>query len=112
MEQKFNFEKYKDIPLKLTKLQDNRFFGEHPNQIYEGAVRRGILHLDLSNQYQCVFILEGSDRYFHTSQVKKIQEQEGYDLITTLNSVYKVEFEITAIPGEQKKYSVKLEDSE
>jgi hypothetical protein len=113
MEKKLiDFDKYAKIPLKLTKLRDNRFFGEHPNQIYEGAVKEGILHLELSNKYQCFFILDGPDRYFHTSEVKKIEEHQGYYLVTTLNSTYRVEFTMSAIPGVQEKYSLKLEDPE
>lgn len=113
MEKKLiDFDKYAKIPLKLTKLRDNRFFGYHPNEIYEGDVREGMLHLELSNKYQCIFILDGPDRYFHTSQVKKIEEHQEYDLVTTLNSTYKVEFTMSAIPGVQEKYSLKLEDPE
>ena len=107
-----DFKKYVGVVLKLTKLQDNRFYGEHPNGVNEGAVNEGFLHLDLSNQYQCLFILDGPDRYFHTSQIRRIEEHQGYDLVTTLNSVYRVDFLMSAIPGVQQKYSVRLDSSE
>ena len=48
-------------------------------------------------------------RFFNTSQVVEIDEQVGYDLAYTLNSVYKVEPILTAIPGVQEKHSVKVE---
>jgi hypothetical protein len=51
-------------------------------------------------------------RFFNTSQVLEIEEQEGYDLVHTVNSVYKVEPVFTALPGVQEKHSVKLDDSE
>lgn len=106
-----DFSKYKNTAVKLTKLSDTRFFGEHPNKVNEGRVEEGVLHLELSNKHQCFFLLDGPDRYFHTSQVTKIEEHEGYDLLTTLNSVYRVDPIFNAIPGTQEKYSVKLDSS-
>lgn len=92
MEQELiSFDRYKDLQLKVTKLKDSKFSGEHPNQINEGYTRTGTLNLEVSNKHQCLFILYESDRYFHTSQVLKIEEYEDYDLLTTLNSTYKVE---------------------
>lgn len=112
MEKKLiDFSKYVGVLLKITKLQDNKFDGEHPAGINEGSVRHGFISLENSNFYQCLFTFRG-DRYFHTSQVKRIEEHEGYDLITTLNSVYKVEMDMPAIPGVQQKYSVELENPE
>ena len=109
MEEKLlDFSKYKNTAVKLTKLSDTRFSGEHPNGVNEGRVEEGVIHLELSNKHQCFFLLDGPDRYFHTSQVTKIEEHEGYDLLTTLNSVYKVEPIFNAIPGTQEKYSVKV----
>ena len=109
MEEKLlDFSKYKDTAVKLTKLSDTRFSGSHPNGVNEGRVEEGIIHLELSNKHQCFFLLDGPDRYFHTSMVVKIEEHEGYDLATTLNSVYKVEPIFNAIPGTQEKYSVKV----
>lgn len=113
MEEKLlDFSKYVPTALKVTKVQDKRFFGSHPNQINEGYTREGVLHLELSNKHQCLFILDGPDRYFHTSKVVNIEECEGYDLLTTINSVYKVEPIFNAIPGTQEKYSLTLDSSE
>jgi hypothetical protein len=98
-----DFSKYQETALKITKLEDKRFFGSHPHEINEGYTRTGTLHLELSNKHQCLFILDGPDRYFHTSMVVKMEEHEGYDLLTTVNSVYKVE-------QNKKKYPAKLGD--
>jgi len=106
-----DFKKYEHTAVKLTKIADNKFSGEHPKGVNEGRVEEGIIHLELSNKLQCFFLLDGPDRYFHTSQVTKIEEHEGYDLLTTLNSVYKVEPIFNAIPGTKEKQLVKLEDS-
>lgn len=103
-----DFKKYQGVLLELTKVEDRRFFNKHPNGYNVGHVERGILHLENSNKYQCIFILDGPDRYYHTSQVLEIEEYEGYDLVKTLNSTYKVEPRIAAIPGVQKKHAVKV----
>jgi len=108
---KFNFKKYQGVLLKLTKIEDRRFFGRHPNDVNVGRVEKGFLHLENSNTYRCLFILDGPDRYFHTSQVLEIEEHEGYDLVKTLNSTYKVEPQIVSIPGVQQKYPVEVEES-
>jgi hypothetical protein len=108
-EQLFSFEKYQGVLLQITKIEDHKFADQHPNQINVGYKARGFLNLELSNKHQCVFINESTDRFFHTSQVKSIQECEGYDLVKTVNSLYKVEPQITAIPGVQQKHSVSLE---
>lgn len=107
-----DFKKYHGYLLKLTKVEDRRFGNEHPNGVEVGRVEKGLLHLENSNKYQCLFILDGPDRYFHTSQVLEIWEHEGYDLVKTLNSTYKVEPQIVSIPGVQQKYSADVVDSE
>jgi hypothetical protein len=111
MSELIDFKKYKGTTIRLSKVTDTKFDGKHPNDINVGYVKEGIIHLDKSNEHQCFLIIEG-DRFFNTSQVLKIEEQEGYDLAHTVNSIYKVEPMFTAIPGEQEKHSVKLDDSE
>ena len=111
MSELIDFSKYKDTVIRLTKLKDNKFNNEHPNQINEGYVREGVINLGKSNEHQCFLIIEG-DRFFNTSQVLVLEEKEGHDLAYTVNSVYKVEPVIEAISGEQEKHSVKLDDSE
>ena len=108
---KFDFKKYQGVLLKVTKIEDRRFFDRHPNDVNVGRVETGLLHLEKSNTYQCLFILDGPDRYFHTSQVLEIWEHEGYDLVKTLNSTYKVEPQIVSIPGVQQKYPLGVEES-
>jgi len=103
-----NFDKYKDTVVRLTKLKDTKFDGKHPNHINEGYVKEGIVNIEKSNEHQCFLIIKG-DRFFNTSQVVEIEEQEGYDLAHTLNSIYKVEPVFTAIPGVQEKHSVDVD---
>lgn len=107
-----DFKKYHGYLLKLTKLEDRRFDNQHPNGVEVGRVEKGLLHLENSNKYQCIFILDGSDRYFHTSQVLEIEEHEEYDLLKTLNSTYRVEPQIVSISGTQQKYSADVIDSD
>jgi hypothetical protein len=90
MSELIDFKKYRGTIIRLTKLKDNKFNNEHPNQINEGYVREGVINLEKSNEHQCFLIIEG-DRFFNTSQVLEIDEQEGYDLAHTVNSIYKVE---------------------
>jgi hypothetical protein len=109
MSELIDFSKYKDTVIKLTKLRDNKFEGKHPNHINEGYTKEGIINVEKSNEHQCFLIIKG-DRFFNTSQVLEIEEQEGYDLAHTLNSIYRVEPVFTAIPGVQEKHSVEVED--
>ena len=109
MSELINFNKYADTVIRLTKLKDNKFDGKHPNHINEGYVKEGVINVEKSNEHQCFLIIKG-DRFFNTSQVVEIEEQEGYDLAHTLNSIYKVEPIFTAIPGVQEKHSVEVEN--
>jgi hypothetical protein len=111
MSELIDFSKYKDTVIRLTKLKDTKFNNEHPNGINEGYVKEGRINVEKSNEHQCFLMIKGA-RFFNTSQVLELEEQEGYDLAHTVNSIYKVEPVFTAIPGEQEKYSVKLDDSE
>jgi hypothetical protein len=111
MSELIDFSKYKDTVIRLTKLKDTKFNNEHPNGINEGYVKEGRINVEKSNEHQCFLMIKGA-RFFNTSQVLELEEQEGYDLAHTVNSIYKVEPIFTAIPGEQEKYSVKLDDSE
>ena len=90
MSELINFSKYKDTVIRLTKLKDNKFNNEHPNQINEGYVKEGTINLEKSNEHQCFLMIKG-DRFFNISQVLEIEEQGEYDLAHTVNSIYKVE---------------------
>jgi hypothetical protein len=111
MSELVKFDKYEFKTIRLTKLKDNKFNNEHPNGINEGYVKEGRINVEKSNEHQCFLMIKGA-RFFNTSQVLELEEQEGYDLAHTVNSIYKVEPVFTASPGEQEKYSVKLDDSE
>ena len=110
-----NFNKYKGIQVKVTKVKDIKFNNEHPANINEGHVVIGAVNVEESNKIQSLFVIHGhwrDQRYFHTSQVKEIEEHEGYDLLLTLNSIYKVQPHNDATPGIQEKYSLKIETDE
>ena len=85
-----DFTKYSGVLIRLTKVRDTKFEGKHPNDINEGYVKEGRINVEKSNEHQCFLLIEG-DRFFNTSHVIALNEYEGYDLATTLNSVYKVE---------------------
>jgi hypothetical protein len=104
-----NFDKYKHTSIKVEKVEDTKFDGDHLNGYNPGFKIDGcLINLTLSNQHCCLFVDYG-DRWFHTSEVRKQEECEGYDLLHTLNSVYKVTPNFVAIPGAQEKYSLTLE---
>jgi len=90
MSELIDFSKYEGVTIRLTKLKDNKFDNNHPNQINEGYVKEGIINVEKSNEHQCFLMIKG-DRFFNTSQVLEIDQQKGYDLAHTLNSIYKVE---------------------
>lgn len=90
MSELIKFDKYEGVTIRLTKLKDTKFDGKHPNHINEGYVKEGIINVEKSNEHQC-FLMIKDGRFFNTSQVMEIEGQEGYDLVHTLNSIYKVE---------------------
>jgi len=108
-----NFERYNNISFKLEKLEDIKFDGNHPNGYNVGfEINGATINLEASKKYCALFVHDGPDRWFHTSEVQKQEEYEGYDLLYTLNSVYKVTPNFTAIPGVQEKYSLTLESND
>ena len=107
-----NFDKYQHLSIKVEKVEDTKFDGEHPNGYNPGFKIEGCaINSYLSNEHCCLFVTYG-DRWFHTSEVQKQEEHQGYDLLHTLNSVYKVTPHFIAIPGVQEKYSLTLESEE
>jgi hypothetical protein len=104
-----NFKKYAMTSLTVEKLEDTKFNGEHPNGYDSGfKIKNTTINLRLSNESCALFVDDGPDRWFHTSEVQKQEECEGYDLLHTLNSIYKVTPNFISIPGVQKKYSLTL----
>ena len=101
------FNKYKGIQVKVSKLKDLKFENNHPKEINEGYVFTGVVNVDESNSIQSLFVID-DDKFFHTSHVQEMEEHEGFDLLRTLNSVYKVEPIFTTLPGMQEKYNLKL----
>ena len=83
------FDKYAGQQVTVTKLMDNKFGGKHPKEINEGYTKTGFVNVEESNNIQALLVI-GEGRFFHTSHVQKIEEYDGFDLITTLNSTYKI----------------------
>ena len=107
-----NFDKYKNMFLRVEKIEDTEFDDQHPNKVNTGyKMDDCAVNLKLSNQFCALFVYHG-DKWFRTSEVRKQKECEGYDLLYTLNSVYKVTPKFVAIPGVQEKYSVALKTLE
>jgi hypothetical protein len=106
--QVINYKKYLNTPIKLEKLKDNKFNNNHPGEINEGYIFTGLIDIEKSEDRNGLYV--NSDVLtFHTSDVRKIEECEGYDLIHTRNSVYKVTPISSAIPGVQQKYALKID---
>ena len=86
-----DFNKYTGKILKVTKMKDNVFDNNHPNEINEGYTAEGTINVELSEKHKCLFIHPDEETYFHTSEIKKVIENEDFDIIYTVNSIYKVE---------------------
>lgn len=81
-------EKYKDIPVRVTKIKDNKFNGNHPNFINEGYKVEGYIQI---GEVDSVLYVDGLDKWVRTSLIKSIEEHDSYDLVHTNNSTYKIE---------------------
>jgi hypothetical protein len=73
--------------VRVTKLSDNRFNGNHPNYGSEMPVREGFIAQELAIGRSLV-VRTGGIRYFQTSHVTAIREGE----FDTENSTYKIEY--------------------
>lgn len=94
---KIDFRKYQGVLLKVTKVEDRKFLNNHPANQNVGDEIIGSLHVENSNLYQCLFLIKDTTMYWHTSQVLEMWEHDGYDLLKTVNSTYKVEPQIISI---------------
>ena len=102
-----NFNKYQLLSCTIEKVVDSKFNNQHPNGINTGY--KEIVEVDVYRSNLDNVLYAFNDRIeFHTSTVTRIEECEGYDLIHTKNSVYKLTPSFTAIPGVQEKYSLKF----
>ena len=105
-----NFDKYANLSFKLEKIDDTKFDGNHPNGYNTGfKINNATINLNASNKYCALFVHDGPDRWFHTSEVQKQEECEGYDLLHTINSIYKVTPYFVSIPGVQEKHLLTLD---
>ena len=79
------------MTFKLEKLSDLEFNGDHPNKVNEKyTIKRAIINLEASETNNVLFVHDGPNRWFHTSIVQRQSERDGYDLLYTLNSIYKI----------------------
>jgi hypothetical protein len=102
-----NFKKYEMMPLTIEKLKDTKFDGKHPNEFNVGfKITNTVIDIKQSIINGCLFVDYEEDKWFHTSEIKKQEEYEGYDLLYTLNSIYKVTPNFISIPGVQEKHSL------
>lgn len=69
--------------VRLTKLKDLRFEGDHSNGIHEGFVCDGILYA--APEVDCICVVGGC----HTSLVTKVIDRNTFE---TENSLYKIEY--------------------
>jgi hypothetical protein len=90
-------------------MEDLKFDGMHPNGFNPGfKLENTTINLTLSTEYQALFAESNDGKWFHTSEVQRQEEHEGYDLLYTLNSVYKITPNLNGITGEQEKYSMSI----
>lgn len=71
--------------VRITKITDNKFNGDHPNRIFEGFVKEG----------KEPFPIKLNERYhvghsFSTSLVTELPNKDG--IFKTINSTYKLEY--------------------
>ena len=65
-----NFDKYQHLSIKVEKVEDTKFDGEHPNGYNPGFKIDGCaVNLYLSNQHCCLFVDYG-DRWFIPQKYK------------------------------------------
>ena len=76
--------------IKLTKINDDKFKGHHPNQINEGFSIIGTITNNVSVG-DALFLVTPEDKryhYFHTSVITEIIDESKFK---TFNSTYEVE---------------------
>lgn len=76
----------------VSKLEDTKFGGQHPNFINVGYKKQGKLAvLDVGDCMYVAPVKMDDWNNFRTSTVTSIKEEKDHLLVTTRNSVYKVE---------------------
>lgn len=78
--------KFKNQNVRIVKLIDTKFEGNHPNGIVEGTEKEGKLIVFEVGQS---VLLTTEKIYFETSEVTSINENLG--MFFTKNSLYKIE---------------------
>jgi len=95
-----NRSKFLGQKVKITKVIDDAFEGNHPNGIKEGYEAIGTLHEFFIGNSVCLSKEDG--RTFYTSAIREINEETG--IFETENSTYLVE-----IQGEPIKFEEEYE---
>lgn len=82
--------------VKLVKLSDDKFNGQHPNGIIEGSLRKGYIQkepIEGNNMFIYQKILNGFIASFYTSVVTEIVKKTKSSVVfKTLNSTYKLTY--------------------
>jgi len=76
---------YKGKKVRLVKLSDDKYNGNHPNRIYEGDVRIGYPQQELTVGER--FFISTPTKWFTTSTVTEILDNK----FKTNNSTYSIE---------------------
>lgn len=76
-----------NIKIRLTKISDDKFDGEHPNGVNEGYVKEGAPIVYPFLVGDCLHIYGDDGRIFRSTKVTEIDGE----LYRTKNSTYKLE---------------------
>jgi len=76
--------------IKLTKLSDDAFNGNHPNNINEGYTKEGYMLIEPTIGENFNLYYSKTEPFFHTSIV--IKELNENNEFKTLYSTYKIEY--------------------
>lgn len=90
-----------DKSIVLTKVEDTKFDGHHPNGINPGYVKTGKASVNLVEGTPFLMLTENG--YFRTSTIRKINDDMTFN---TSNSVYKIELVGDNTPREEIVESV------
>ncbi len=72
--------------IRLKKISDTRFEGDHPTGINEGYIGEGVCQHDLEVDKSAYLLSES--RYFRTSKITEIID---HNCFRTLNSIYEIQ---------------------
>jgi hypothetical protein len=114
MENKIDFEVFRQLPLRLTKVKDLKYNNQHPNGINEGFVVDGYINVEESNKSQCLLFVNG-DRFFNTAKISKLETVGGGikrivhtdEAIYELMPIFEIEYPVDKLQVGNEKNSKK-----